>query len=174
MREIATAERIQSFMREFYREANVETRLYFTEGATAVFLGWRSTTISVNIRFFPATDRLFRAIPKLKEQLQINVELASPADFIPEIPGWEARSLFINREGTLSFYHYDLYAQALAKIERGHAQDLQDVREMIRGKWVEPEKALDFFKEIEPHLYRYPAINPASFRRDVKEMLSKS
>lgn len=64
-------------------------------------------------------DRLFRALPQLKEELEINIELASPDPFIPELPGWQERSLFVAREGRLSFYHYDLFAQALAKIERG-------------------------------------------------------
>ncbi len=75
-----------------------------------------------------------RVIPGLKEALQINVELASPADFIPVPPGWEDRSPFITREGRISFHHFDLYAQALAKVERSHSQDLEDVREMILKK----------------------------------------
>ncbi len=169
MRELVNSDRIRRFMRELALEAKVETRLYFTGGATAVLLGWRETTIDVDIRFFPETDRIFRALPRLKEKLQINVELASPADFIPEIPGWEERSLFISREGKLSFYHYDIYAQALSKIERGHLQDLQDVREMLGGKWIEPKKLLEYFERIEPDLYRYPAIDPKSFRRKVQD-----
>jgi len=78
----------------------------------------------------------------LKESLEINVELASPADFIPELPGWEERCMFVCRESRLSFYHYDFYAQALAKIERGHTQDLVDVQEMIRRHLVDPRAAL--------------------------------
>ena len=38
----------------------------------------------------------------------------------------------------MAFHHFDLYAQALAKIERGHAQDVDDVREMLRRGLVEP------------------------------------
>lgn len=68
-------------------------------------------------------------------------------------------------------HDYDLYAQALAKIERGHAQDLEDVREIMRRGLIEPARALGYFQEIEAHLYRYPAIHPPSFRRAVIEML---
>jgi hypothetical protein len=57
------------------------------------------------------------------EWLALEIELASPADFIPEVPGWQDRSLAIERRGKVAYCHYDLYAQALAKIERGHAQD---------------------------------------------------
>ncbi|MFQ5789181.1 MAG: DUF6036 family nucleotidyltransferase [Acidobacteriota bacterium] len=169
MRRLADAERIRRFIRALGPEARRDTRLYFTGGATAVLLGWRPSTIDVDVRFFPESDRLFRALPELKEALQINVELASPADFIPELPGWEDRSLFIAREGKLSFYHYDLYAQALAKIERGHSQD---VHEMLRRGLVEPHKALRYLEAIEPQLYRYPAIDPASFRRAAAEILA--
>lgn len=174
MRELVNTDRIRRFMRELALEVKVETRLYFTGGATAVLLGWRGTTIDVDIRFFPETDRLFRALPRLKERLRINVELASPADFIPTIPGWEERSLFISREGKLSFYHYDLYAQALSKIERGHLQDLQDVREMLNGKWIESKKLLEYFERIEPDLYRYPALDPESFRGKVQERVDEA
>ncbi|MBI4481331.1 MAG: hypothetical protein HY652_00435, partial [Acidobacteria bacterium] len=108
---------------------------------------------------------------ELKEALEINVELASPADFIPELPGWQERSLFITREGKLSFYHYDLYGQALAKIERSHSQDLADVHGMIRRGFIGPDKLMEFFASIEPELYRYPAVDPSSFRCAVEEIL---
>jgi hypothetical protein len=171
MRKVSDAQRIRRFMRAFGAEAVSDARVYFTGGATAVLLGWRDSTIDIDLRIFPESDQLFRALPNLKETLEINVELACPADFIPELPGWEDRSLFIAREGRLSFFHYDLYSQALAKIERSHQQDLQDVRELIRGKWVEPPRARGYFDAIEPQLYRYPAIDPPSFRRRVEQIL---
>src|SRR5687768_10549109 len=99
------------------REAEVETRIYFTGGATAVLSGWRTTTIDADVLIVPDSDAVLRVIPRLKEDLQMNVELASPADFIPELPGWRERSLFIRRVGKASFHHYDFYAQALSKIE---------------------------------------------------------
>jgi hypothetical protein len=173
MRQVANAERIELFMRELGAEARVDTKLYFTGGATAVLLGWRETTIDVDMRFLPETDRLYRAIPSLKERLQINVELASPADFIPEVPGWQDRSLYIRREGKMSFYHYDLYAQALAKAERHHTQDLLDVQEMINRAHIEPRKALEYLSLIEPNLYKYPAIDPSTFRRYAEELFGK-
>jgi len=100
----------------------------------------------------------------------MNVELASPGDFIPEIPGWRDRSTFIAREGKLSCYHYDLAAQALAKLERGHAQDLSDVAEMLARGLVGRQELQARFDEIEPQLYRYPAIDPGSFRRAVERV----
>ncbi len=155
-------------MRALGQEADVLARVYLTGGATAVLFGWRGSTIDVDIRVLPESDRVYRAIPGLKESLEINVELASPADFIPELPRWEERCVFVCRENMLSFYHYDLYAQALAKIERGHAQDVADVQEMILRRLVDPTAALRYFEAIEPHLYLYPAIDPPTFRRSVE------
>jgi hypothetical protein len=173
MRRPVDAERIHRFMRELGREAEGDVRLYFTGGATAVLLGWRASTIDVDIKMEPETDRLFRALPRIKDHLEVNIELAAPDQFIPEIPGWEGRSLFITREGRLSFYHYDFYAQALSKIQRGHAQDLSDVREMMARGLVERGELWRRFEQIEPNLYRYPAIDPAAFRRTVEEAIKK-
>lgn len=156
-------------MRVVGAAADAEARLYFTGGATAVILGWRSSTIDVNIRFIPELDSLFRALTGLKEELELNIELAAPSDFIPELPGWENRSRFITHEGKVSFFHYDLYAQALAKIERGHAQDIADVKVMLKNGLVDPEQLRQRFEEIFSKLYRHPAIDPASFRRALDE-----
>lgn len=169
MRRPVDAERIRRFMRELGGEAEKDVRLYFTGGATAVLLGWRSSTIDVDVKFEPETDRLFRALPRIKEKLELNIELASPDQFIPEIPGWQDRSAFIAREGRLSFYHYDFYAQALSKIQRGHAQDRSDVRQMMERGLVDPHELRRRFEEIEPYLYRYPAIDPVAFRRALEE-----
>lgn len=173
MRQISNADRIRELMRALGAEADQTARLYFTGGATAVLLGWRATTIDVDLRIFPESDRLLRALPSLKEKLQMNIELACPADFIPELPGWEDRSLYVTTEGRIAFYHYDLYAQALAKLERGHDQDLRDVRAMIGRRLIDPKKIRHSFEEIEPLLYRYPSINPPSFRQAVEAILSE-
>jgi hypothetical protein len=142
--------------------------VFFTGGVTAVLLGWRPSTIDVDLKILPERDALLRAIPELKEALQLNVELASPVDFIPVPPGWEEGGQFIDRAGRVSFYHFDFYAQALAKLERSHEQDLADVRELVARRLVDPTRALEYFNRIEPHLYRYPAIDPPSFRRAVE------
>lgn len=172
MRALADAARVRAFMRALGREADAHARVYFTGGASAVLSGWRESTIDVDIKLAPESDRLFRAIPALKESLELNVELASPSDFIPELPGWQDRSPFIDQEGRLQFHHYDFYAQALAKVERGHVQDVADVREMIARGLVEPDRLRDFFEKIVAGLDRYPAVDPPSFRRALEELLS--
>jgi hypothetical protein len=157
-------------MRALAREATAEGRIYLTGGATAVLQGWRESTLDVDLKIIPEHDRLLRAVPVLKESLHLNLEYAAPDDFIPPLPGWQDRSRFIAREGKLSFHHYDFYAQALAKIERNHEIDRLDVKSMIDGGLVEPQKLLAFFEAIEPELYRYPAINPARFAARVRKL----
>lgn len=173
MRRPVDAERIRRFMRELGGEAERDLRLYFTGGATAVLLGWRSSTLDVDIKVDPESDRVSRAIPRVKEKLEINIELAAPDQFIPEVPGWEERSAFIAREGRLSFYHYDFYAQALSKIQRGHSQDLGDVRQMLERGLVDRQELRRRFEQIEPQLYKFPAINPATFQRALEEVLQE-
>jgi hypothetical protein len=170
MRELADSTRIEQFMRELGRAVPVDGRVYFTGGATAVLYGWRETTIDVDIKLIPDRDEILREIPRLKEELSLNIELAAPSDFIPLPHGWEDRSPLIRKEGGLSFHHFDPVAQALSKAERGHDQDLQDVREMIARGLVNPAEALIQFETIEPELYHFPAINPASFREAVDDL----
>jgi hypothetical protein len=100
------------------------------------------------------------------------VELAAPSDFIPVPDGWEERSPFIRREGKVSFHHFDPVAQALAKAERGHDQDRHDVQQMIASALINPADAMAQFEAIEPELYRFPAIDPDSFRRSVEELFA--
>lgn len=171
MRGLADAERLRRFLRELAREADADASVYLTGGATAVLLGWRESTVDADILIVPERDSLYRALPRLKEQLQLNVEIASPAHFIPELPQWRERSLLIERVGRVSFYHYDPYAQALAKIERGHSKDLADVAQLLDRRLVEPSQLRELFESIQPQLHRYPAVDPSSFRRRLDDVL---
>ena len=167
MRQPVDAERLRAFMREIATGVKSPHHVYFTGGVTAVLFGWRPSTIDIDLKIEPEAEGLLRTIPELKERLAVNVELASPDHFIPEIEGWRNRSLPIATEGTVTFSHYDPYSQALAKIERGHRQDIDDVQQMISRGLVDRDKLRAFFDSIEPHLYRYPAVDPRAFRQAV-------
>lgn len=168
MRQLTDATRVRQFMRLLGQRTRATGRVYLVGGACAVLLEWRQTTIDIDLDLDPGLDALLREIPAIKEELQVNVELASPGHFIPELPGWRDRSPFVIREGTVDFHHYDFHAQALSKIERAHTRDLDDVREMAGRGLIEPTRLLAFFEQIAPELYRYPAIDPASFRSAVR------
>lgn len=172
MRRLATAERIRAFLSALGGEASRPVRAYLAGGATAVLLGWRESTIDVDLKLVgEESDRLLRAIPRLKEELQLNVELAAPDDFIPVPPGWEERGRFEAQMGDLAVYHFELVWQALAKIHRGHRQDVEDARAMLRLSLVDESGIRDALTAIEPDLYRFPSIDPESFRRAVDSFL---
>jgi hypothetical protein len=43
-----------------------------------VLVGWRGTTIDVDLKMSPEPEGAFEAIAALKDELDINVELAAP------------------------------------------------------------------------------------------------
>ncbi len=168
MREHADAERIGRLVEALGKRVPRGTRVYLVGGATAVLLGWRESTIDVDLVLVPESDEALRAIAELKDELQVNVELASPLDFIPVPDGWEERGRYVTESGGVSFYHFDLEAQALAKAERGHEQDLVDIEAMLASGLIEATEIQRRFKEIEPQLYRFPALDANAFRASVQ------
>ncbi len=173
MRQLATAERIERFLEQLGRELRQPCRLYLVGGATAVLHGFRATTIDIDLHLVPDRDEALRAIQRLKEELQVNVELAAPDQFVPELPGWQERSPFVGQYGALAVYHYDPYAQALAKLERGHNQDVADVEGMVEAGLVRPASLAELFEGVADRLFRYPAIDPETFRRSVMTLVGR-
>lgn len=170
MREPADAERIERFARELGRVVPPGTRMYLTGGATAVLEGWRKSTVDIDVRFEPDSDTALERIRDLKEELELNVELASPLDFLPPLPGWRERSRFRVREGDLEVFDFDPYSQALSKLQRGFELDLADVRSMVDSGQVEPAKLRELFEAVEPELFRFPAVDPAGLRSAVESL----
>jgi hypothetical protein len=155
-------------MRELARRSREPTSVYFTGGATAVLYGWRGTTVDVDVRFDPDRDALLRALADLKDRLDINLELASPEEFVPVMSDWRTRSPFVERHGALSFHHFDLHAQALSKVERSHEQDVADVRAMLDRKLVDPLSMWRYHDAVAPNLFRYPALSAAALERGME------
>lgn len=163
--------KIERFLQELGRLVLGPGRVYLTGGATALLLGWRQRTVDIDIKLDPEPPGAFAAIAALKDRLDVNVELASPDDFLPPLPGWRDRSLFIGRYGEVDCFHYDPHAQALSKIERGHARDLADVRAMLARGLVDPAELRRLLSAIEPELVRYPAVEAATLREQVEAVL---
>lgn len=172
MREVATRDRIEAFLTALAREAVSDTDLFLVGGSSAVLEGWRDSTNDIDLVIRPESDALLRAIPALKERLNMNVELAAPDHFIPVPAGWESRSPVIKRLGSVTVRHYDFTAQALSKVERGHQRDLADVKAMLARGLVTADGLRRQFEQIETQLYRYPAVDPASFRQALDALLT--
>nr|WP_309742378.1 DUF6036 family nucleotidyltransferase [Chamaesiphon sp. OTE_20_metabat_361] len=127
----------------------------------------------MDIRLDPEPPGIFQAIAKLKQELDINIELASPQDFLPQLPGWRDRSVFIGRQGEISFYHYDFTAQALSKLSRGYNRDIDDVLAMYEHKLFTLEKLRDCFDAIESELIRFPSLDADLLRNKIEQFIDR-
>ena len=172
MRRSVDLAKLERFMDGIGRRAGGPGTIYLTGGATALILGFRDQTVDIDIKLDPEPPGVFEAIAELKESLQVNVELAAPDQFIPPLPGWKERSLFIESAGSVEFRHYDFYAQALAKIERGHRQDLADARSFMSAGLVHEADMRRLLEAIGPELIRYPAVDAEDLNRKVDEFLA--
>lgn len=166
MRPPIQVQKLETLMSAMGRRVTSPGRIYLTGGATALLHGWRP--VDVDLKADPEPGGFFEAIASLKDELAVNIELACPADFIPELPGWRERCIFIARHGLLDFFHYDPHSQALSKLERAHTRDLTDVEAMLLAGLIRRDQLFQHFLQIEPQLIRYPALDPGSFRAGVE------
>lgn len=156
MRSETTVDSLRRLMRFLGDHARGPGCVYFTGGATAVLLGWRDTTLDVDLKLDPEPPGVFEALRRAKEEIGINIKLAAPDNFIPALPGWQERSQPIAIHGKVEFRHYDFYAQALAKIERRHTQDVRDVETMFERKLIALPQLREYFDMIAPEPCAFP------------------
>ena len=90
-------------MEELGRSSASEGAVFFMGGATALLFGMREEAIAAELKLDPEPRSAFEAIAKLKNDLDINVELASPVDFIPAPPDWREKSIFVAEHGQIRF-----------------------------------------------------------------------
>lgn len=155
LRENVDRERIKLFLKHLGDRFKKPGKIYLVGGTSLVFEKLRQQTIDVDvvIEVAPAHHtELIQAIRELKDDLSINVEEASPGDFIPLPSGFENRHIFIERYGSLEVLHFDLYSTALSKIERGREQDLEDVLALLRARQIDWNKLAECFHELLPKM----------------------
>ena len=173
-RSLVDAKRVVRLMEGIGRRATGSGRVYLVGGSSAVLVGWRAATVDADIKLDPEPAAVFEAIALLKDELDMNVELASPDQFVPSLPGWRERSPFIVRHGDVDFYHYDFYGQALAKIERGHSTDLADVDAMVARRLIDVDVLVRLFESVTRDLLRYPAIDEQALRTKLAAMVARA
>ncbi len=61
----------------------------------------------------------------------------------------------------------------VAKIERGFEHDLRDVQSMVEAELVDPRRVVELFDEVEPKLFRYPAIDAGALREKVERAFKR-
>lgn len=173
MRDPLDRAKLERFLAELGRHARGPGRVYLTGGATALLFGWRGSTVDIDLKLDPEPAGAFEAIAELKDALDVNVELASPDQFLPPVPGWRERSLFIARHGEVDFFHFDAVSQALAKLARGHERDVSDVRAMLEYRLLTPADLTTGLDAIAAGLVRYPALDATAFVRRVREFVER-
>ena len=133
-----------------------------------------SSTVDIDIRLDPESPGIFQAITKIKRELNINIELASPQDFLPPLPGWRGRSVFIGKRGQLSFFHYDFTAQAMSTLSRGYDRDLKDIQAMYSQELFSLEDLRNCFEVIESDFIRFPAIEPDIIKGQINQFIEQA
>ncbi|MGH2871958.1 MAG: DUF6036 family nucleotidyltransferase [Solirubrobacteraceae bacterium] len=167
MRADATAPRVCALLDALGARAAPGSRAFLAGGASAVLCGWRESTRDVDITLDGDVEPVLRAIAELKDELDINVELAGPQDFLPAPPDWRERSPSVGLFGSLAVHHTDFTLQALAKLQRGFDQDLDDVAQMTARGLTDGERLRALLDEIESELYRTPAVDRRRLRAAV-------
>lgn len=175
MRDPVDKEKVLRLLEELGNHCRGAGVVYLTGGGSAVLLGWRQTTIDVDLKFSPEPEGIFDVIPGLKTSQNVNIEMAAPDDFVPALPGWRERSRWIGTFNSVDFFHFDFYTQALSKLERDHAKDRTDVAAMVDCGLVDPPKLLELYDQLTPdQINRYPAIEPESVRAAIVRLQGTS
>jgi hypothetical protein len=172
MREEITKQSLVSLMKELARGAprRGTYRVYFVGGGTAVYLGWRLSSIDVDL--CADQEVVFRNIQEIKERLNINIEFARPEDFVPPLKRTADRHVFIDTIGVITFYHYDPYAQLLSKVVRGFQRDLEDARKFIEAGMVDPQQFRSLVAVIPDSAYaKYPSLSKGGIENAVETFL---
>lgn len=171
MRDNSDIKQIHKFIAKVGQLVRVPLTIYFSGGATAVMFNIRETTIDVDIRFEPDEMQMYKTIQVLKEKLNMNIEIASPLDFIPGLPGWKERSIFITECGKVTFFHFDLYSQIISKVQRGWEQDLEDARGFLKTG-IEKTKLKQLFSEIKEGFIKFPSVNVNNLEKKLFDFLN--
>jgi hypothetical protein len=146
VRELTDRDRLRRFLEALGRRLRRPVRFYLVGGSVIIDLGLRGTTLDVDY-VADADDPadladLEQLIRTLKNELDINVEPASPADFLPVPRSVLERSRYVRRQGKLNIYYYHLPSLVISKVARGLEQDLDDAEGLIRSgevSWGEVE-----------------------------------
>lgn len=148
-------------------------RVYLTGGSTAVYLGWRKSSIDADLS--ADRDTVFRDIQGIKERLDLNIEFASPGDFVPLLKGSADRHLLICKIGPVSFYHFDPYTQLLSKIVRGFQRDIEDARRFLRSELIDAETFRVLVRAIPDSAYaKYPSLSRVGVESAVRDFLNQT
>ncbi|HLL78966.1 MAG TPA: DUF6036 family nucleotidyltransferase [Ktedonobacteraceae bacterium] len=167
MRHVVDKGAIEAFLQQLGKSFQKSGRLYLVGGAALVHLGVRpGTTLGIDIQVAGANEgELIVAIQQMIHRFQINVEFASPGDFIPLPAQWESHARFVGRYGKIDVFYFDFYSIALSKFERGNTRDIADVKLLIQQGIITLDELDRAYQEVLAQLGkgRYPRVTPQRF-----------
>ena len=127
-------------------------RFYLVGGIVLIDLGLRGATLDIDYVADAdepaALDELEQAIRSLKEELNVNVEPASPADFLPIPASALGRSRYVGQFSSVSVYYYHLPSVVIAKAARGLEQDLADIESLLQSAEVGWDQVEETWLEV--------------------------
>jgi len=127
--------------------------VYVCGGSSLLLKGAKTASLDVDLDYEVDPrhhDEWIRLLRDLKERLNLNIEEASPRHFLPLPEDWQTRLERIGRFGQLEVFHFDPVSVALSKLARFHAQDVEDVRQMLQTGVVTRASLERAFQEILP------------------------
>jgi len=158
---------IEAFLQQLGRTFRKPGRLYLVGSAALIHAGLRpGFTQGIDIQVSGANEaELIVDVQRLIQQMQINVEFASPADFIPLPSGWEMHAQYVGRYGEVDVFYFDFYSIALSKIERGNTRDIEDVKLLVQQGIIKLDELDRAYQEVLAQLGKgkYPRVTPQRF-----------
>lgn len=168
MRPTVDKAEIERFLRTFGQQYRKPGRLYIAGGAALVHAGIRSGRTQ-DIYIEVTDGNMLFTIDQLKHRLHLNIEIASPRDFMPVPTQWEAMSQYVGRYGDIEVFYFGFYSIALSKIDRGTTRDLQDVQLLVQQKAIDLPTLDGAFQDVMSQVQtsqgrmRYPRFDPTAF-----------
>ncbi len=92
----ATRAEITAFLRELGRRFKGSGSLFLVGGSMLVYQGYRPRTVDIDYRIELTSGddgEFIQALRATQRVIDLNVEAASPADFIPLPQGWRDRAI---------------------------------------------------------------------------------
>lgn len=91
---------------------------------------------------------MIEAIRRLIQQMNVNVEFASPRDFMPLPKHWLTQSQYVGRYGAIDVFYFDFYSIALSKMQRGSTLDINDVKLLLQQGVITLEGLDAAYREV--------------------------
>lgn len=152
MRDATTRSKIDQFLDALGKRMRHRIRIYLVGGTVVVDFGLRKATVDIDYAVraddAEAIAEFERLVPELKNSLDVNVEPASPEDFMPVRRGAIEKSRYVRTCGTVDVYYYDAVSTVLAKVARGSQRDLADVETFVESGLVNWDEVEEAWREV--------------------------